>query len=101
MKNEQCIMFNTFSNFSELFWNAYIEKLFCKVSVKGRGLFEIAVTNRNGHKNVQSTSLSESSTNGKKTEKLFFLLDNPTLHTNFKWQPLKVAALILIWKWTF
>ena len=37
----------------------------------------------------------------KKTEKLFFLLDNPTLHTNFKWQPLKVAALILIWKWTF
>ena len=37
-----------------------------------------------------------------KTEKLLFsLLNNPTLNANFKWQPLKVAALILIWKWKF
>ena len=30
---------------------------------------------------------------------LFYLLDNPTLEPNFKWQPLKVASLVLIWKW--
>ena len=38
----------------------------------------------------------------KKTEKLLFsLLDNPTLNPNFKWQTLKLVALILIRKWKF
>ena len=55
---------------------------------------------------MQQTCLSESSKNGKKKKKkrereklLFSLLDNPTLDLNFKWQPLKVASLVLIWKW--
>ena len=35
----------------------------------------------------------------KPPEKLLFsLLSYPTLNANFKWKPLKVAALILIWK---
>ena len=38
------------ANYSE---NAYIKKLFKKVSIEGRGIFEIVATNRNGHKNVQ------------------------------------------------
>ena len=76
-------MFKTFSHFSEHTFkiqqslytlanyseNAYIEKLFNKVSIEGRGIFEIVATNRMGRKNVQETSLQESSTNDKKTEK--------------------------------
>ena len=37
----------------KLFWNAYIKKLFNKVSTEGTGIFERVVTNQNGHKNVQ------------------------------------------------
>ena len=53
-----------------------------KVSIEGMDICEIVVTNRNGYKNVQQTSFSESSTNGKKIERLLFsLLDNSTLNT--------------------
>ena len=54
------------------------------------------MTNRNAHKNVQQRSLLESSTNGKKTEKLLFsLLDNPTQFNSFDFN-MEMKILIIL-----
>ena len=80
----------------------FYRKVISKISIEGMGIFEIVVANLNGHKNVQQRSLSESSANGKKPEKLSIsLLDNMILNAYFKWQSLNVASFIFIWKWQF
>ena len=79
-------LFHIFQNIPLKYTPANYPKTFTlKVSIEGRGIFEKFVTNRKGHKMYNKQILSESLTNGKKTEKLLFcLLDNPTLNANFK-----------------